>query len=114
MNIDRLSPATIGEDKIVCKLDSASLVLVGYTVQVSFDYSKCLPEGASLPLEVIVQGPTEASYLAKMYRSLRPVQFSFIPSEVGEHLVLIREVAHNRWTGQLRIVVAGDTDASSG
>lgn len=108
MNIDRLSPATVGEDKIKLGVDPATLPKVGFVCEVLIDYSKCSPEGVSLPLECVVQGPTAASYMSKMYRAKRPTQFSFFPSEVGEHLVIVREIAHNRWVGTLHITVAGD------
>lgn len=108
MNIDRFSPATVGEDKIKLAVHSETIPKVGFVCEIGIDYSKCLPEGASLPIEVVVQGPSEASYRTRTYRSSKPSQFSFTPREVGEHLVLVRELSHNRWLGTVRLTVAGD------
>lgn len=108
MNLDRLSPATIGESKIQLAVNSDTIPKVGFICEVLIDYSKTFPEGPSLPIEVVVQGPSESSYRARTYRSTRPSQFSFTPREVGEHLVLVRELSHNRWVGTVRLTVAGD------
>lgn len=109
MKIDDFSPAYIGEDKIVLSLDASTPTPKVFTsVQVAIDYSSAEPEGVVLPLELIIQGPTEASFVEKTYRKFRPDSISFKPIAAGEHLVLLREVAHNRWVGRLRIEVVGD------
>lgn len=110
MNIDELSPATIGEDKIVLTLDpSTDPATALKAVQVNVDYSKAdLDGGIALPLDMIIQGPTEESYIARTFRRFVPRTLSFIPLAAGTHLVLLREQAHNRWVGRLRVTVIGD------
>lgn len=109
MNIEELSPATIGEDKIALTVDpSTSPPTALKALQINVDYSACEPAGVALPLDMIVQGPTEASYIERTYRRYKPLTLNFIPFEAGVYLVLLREVAHNRWVGRLRVTVAGD------
>lgn len=109
MDIDTLSPAYVGEDRIKLSLDPASSpVLVGKAVAILVDYSACEPEGTGLPLDLIVQGPSYTSYREKVFRRYRPERVAFVPSEAGEHLVLLREQHHNRWFGSLRVTVVGD------
>lgn len=110
MNIDILSPAYVGEDRIKLSLDpSTDPPRVGQAVAIRVDYSRSEPEGASLPLDFIVQGPSENSYHERVYRRYKPARLAFVPSEAGEHLVLLREQHHNRWFGKLVVVVEGDT-----
>lgn len=109
MNIDELSPATIGEDKIVLTLDpSTPSPQVFKIVQIDIDYSSTLPAGVALPLDFIVQGPNQDSYKDRVFRRFKPTTLSFVPIEAGDHLVLLREQAHNRWIGRLIVTVAGD------
>jgi hypothetical protein len=110
MNIDELSPATIGEDKIVLAVDpSTDPPTALKAVQINVDYGKADAEGGvALPLDLIIQGPTQESYIARTYRRFVPKTLSFVPIAAGVHLVLLREQAHNRWVGRLRIVVIGD------
>lgn len=109
MNIDELSPAYVGEDRIKLSVDpNTDPPTVGKVVAIYIDYDACDPEGASLPFDFIVQGPTYTSYIERTYRRRRPVRLAFIPSEVGSHLILLREQRHNRWFGRLVIDVKGD------
>jgi hypothetical protein len=108
MNIDELSPATIGEDKIALSLDpSTDPAQALKAVQINVDYSEA-EGGVALPLDFIVQGPTEESYIGRTFRRFRPSALSFVPVAAGEHLVLLREQGHNRWVGRLRITIVGD------
>lgn len=109
MNIDQLSPATIGEDKIALSLDASTNPATALrAVQVNVDYSAAGEAGIALPLDLIVQGPTEDGYIERTFRRFKPSTISFVPLAAGEHLVLLREQAHNRWVGRLRINVVGD------
>jgi hypothetical protein len=109
MNIDELSPAYVGEDRIRLTLDpNTDPPTVGRVVTVIVDYSACDPQGVNLPIDFIVQGPSATSYRSKVLRRKRPTRLSFIPSESGSHLLLIREQTHNRWFGKLVLTVAGD------
>jgi len=109
MNIDELSPPTIGEDKIVLVLDASTVApQVFHAVQINVDYSNTLPEGVALPLDMIVQGPDADSYKERVFRKYKPQTLSFVPLAAGEHLVLLREQAHNRWVGRIVVTVLGD------
>lgn len=110
MNIDEFSPATVGEEMIALTLDSSTPTpKVFLIVQVNVDYSDALDAGGpALPLDFIVQGPSAVSYKENVFRRFLPRTLSFVPIEAGEHLVLLREQAHNRWIGRLRVIVAGD------
>src|SRR3954469_2636970 len=109
MNIDELSPATIGEDKISLTIDpSTDPPTALKAVQVNVDYSAADPFGVELPLNMIVQGPTAESYIERTFRRFVPNTLSFVPLAAGEYLVVLREVAHNRWVGRLRFTVVGD------
>ena len=107
MDIDELSPANIGEEKITITLDPGIAPKVFGIVQCNIDYSAA-PGGVVLPLDFIVQGPTAISYLERVFRRSLPSTLSFVPNESGDHLVLLREQAHNRWIGRLIVTVAGD------
>lgn len=108
MNIDELSPATIGEEKITLQLDPGTNAKVFSVVQVNVDYSPAEPAGVAVPLDFIIQGPSVSSYRERVFRRSRPNTLSFVPIEAGEHLVLLREQAHNRWIGRLIVTIAGD------
>ena len=104
--VDQMSPDYVGEDRITLSLDtSTSPARALSPVQINVDYALAEPQGASLPLELIVNGPT---YLRKLFRTVRPPFFVFIPELPGEHLVLLRETGHNRWVGRLLVEVVGD------
>ena len=108
MNIDDLSPATVGESLIGLSLSpETTTALVGQLIVVVVDYSKC-PGGVILPLDMIIQGPTDVSYVEKVFRKTLPLELAFVPIASGLHLVALREQAHNRWFGSLRIDVKGD------
>lgn len=66
------------------------------------------PAGLVLPLILEVQGPSAASYERTEYHHAVPGQIVFVPREGGRHLVTLREAAHNRWFGSLRVDVAGE------
>ena len=109
MNIDDLSPATIGEDKITLSVDASTDPPTALkAVQIDVDYSAAAPFGIELPLDMIVQGPTEDCYIERTFRRFVPNTLSFVPLAAGEYLVVLREVAHNRWVGRLRFTVVGD------
>jgi hypothetical protein len=108
MNIDELSPAYVGEERIILKLNEVSIAQVFNTLQIDVDYADCEPEGVILPLDFIVQGPSEDSYKERVFRRTAPKSISFQPISSGMHMIILREQAHNRWIGRLFIDVAGD------
>ena len=108
MDIDELSPAMIGEERISITLDPSTTPKVFGIVQCAVNYAPAAPNGIALPLDFIIQGPTAVSYRERVFRRSRPSTLSFVPVESGPHLVLLREQAHNRWIGRLIVEVAGD------
>jgi hypothetical protein len=109
MNIDEISPAYIGEDVISLDLsDSTPKPRVGNPVIVTVDYSDSEKYGGTtLPLEVVVQGPTPEFFRSHVYRAFKPHILVFSPETAGEHLVLLRELVHNRFVGTLVVQVMG-------
>lgn len=109
MQLDRLSPAYLGEDKIAVQLaDPSSKPTVGKTVRLDFGYDACAPAGVVLPVEVVVQSPKAEGFESKVFRHSAPGAYAFTPIAAGPHLVLVRELFHNRWQGRLVFDVEGD------
>jgi len=107
--IDELSPETIGEDRISLALVAGLAPPRAFApVLVMVDYERCLPEGVALPLELLIAAPSAGNVIRRVLRRAAPRVIAFTPREGGLHGVLVRELAHNRWVGKLRIVVAGD------
>lgn len=108
--IDELSPDYIGAERITLTLDAAQARVAALeSVLVQVDYAKALPEGVVLPLLLEVQGPSPGSYQRRAFTRVAPKALVFTPREGGPHLVLLRELAHNRWVGKLRLDVEGET-----
>jgi hypothetical protein len=105
--LDELSPRYIGEDRLTLALVPGAEPRAFRSVEVTVDYSRAAPEGASLPLELTVKGPTSAGFVRRYFRRARPSALSFVPAEGGVHLVRLREVGHNRWVGLLEVQVSG-------
>ncbi len=64
--------------------------------------------GLVVPLELTITAPSAQNFHRHIYRRVVPVQVSFTPQEGGQHLVRLRETAHNSWWGSLVIEVAGE------
>lgn len=77
---------------------------------ITVDYSACDPEGPKLPIELLVIGPGARSFRRRVFTLLVPTEFVVTPTEGGGHSVLLREVGHNYWHGQLTLEVEGDRD----
>lgn len=104
--IDRISPAYIGEARIGL---TASPSPTAYApVVVTVDYTRCAPTGLVLPLELLIQAPSEGNVIRRYFRRTLPPTISFTPPEGGRWGVLLREVAHNRWKGTLSLDVIGE------
>lgn len=112
MDLDIISPPTIGEDRIGVQLSAGtSQPRVGTPVTVEFDYADADQDGGCvLPIVASVQPPTidGRGYKRKVFGRALPLSFTFVPETAGEHLVVVRESAHNRWQGRLVVVVVGD------
>jgi len=107
--LEELSPETIGEDRVDLRLDDGNLQpRAGQTVVVNIDYARCDPDGIRLPLELVVQSPSTTGILQKLFTRTRPTSIAFRAREGGAHLVMVRELAHNRWFGRLRVQIAGE------
>jgi hypothetical protein len=66
--------------------------------------------GLVLPLEMTVTSPSQSGFRRHVYQRVVPSQLSFTPQEGGQHLIRLREVAHNAWWGAIVVVVAGETN----
>lgn len=111
MDLEIISPPTIGEDRISVQLSTTTpSPTVGRPVTVDFDYTAADVVGVVLPLVASVQPPTPngEGYKQKIFSRARPLSYTFIPETAGEHLIVLRESAHNQWQGRLRLLVAGD------
>jgi len=64
--------------------------------------------GLMLPLELRVTAPSPSGFIRHVFTRIVPTQFAITPREGGNHLVSLRELAHNRWCGSLVIAVRGD------
>lgn len=108
--LDELAPRYMREDRIDVTLDSLQVRVAALeSVLLSVSYQRTLPEGVVLPLIFEVQGPSPSSYQRRVYSRVAPTAVIFTPREGGTHLVVIRENAHNRWFGKLRLDVEGET-----
>jgi hypothetical protein len=102
---DELCPGYVGERWIGLSLADPLAARIPYDpIDVKVDTAKCdAVGGVQLPLELIVTGPTTVSRTVLLY--MVPSQVSFTPREGGRHVVVLREIAHNRWVGKLRVDV---------
>jgi len=105
--LDEICPLYYGEDRIDLSLTSSAKPLAFQQVTIGVSYTRTLPQGVVLPLEMIVQGPSAQSYLRRVYSRAKPTVLLFSPKEGGSHLVLLREYGHNKWHGALIIYVDG-------
>jgi|WetSurMetagenome_2_1015567.scaffolds.fasta_scaffold527307_1 hypothetical protein len=105
-SVDEICPSYYGEDRLSLSLVTTGKLQAFSPVLVSVDYSSASPEGVSLPLEMIVQGPSPQSYIRRVFSSA-PTSIAFTPKEGGSHLVMLREYAHNRWWGRLVLDIDG-------
>ena len=107
---DEISPMYVGASAFVLSLtDPLTPALARKLCGISVDYSACEPEGANLPLELLITGPSAVSFQRRIFRRILPAQFDFLPVEGGNHQLLLREVGHNRWLGSLTVAIVGDT-----
>jgi hypothetical protein len=105
---EELSPSYLGEDRIDVTCDTTQKLAAFSPITVGFGYTRCAPEGASLPLELIVQGPNAGSFVRKYFTRGLPSVFIFTPKEGGAHLVRLAELSHNYWFGALVIPITGE------
>jgi len=107
MSLDEIAPDYVGDDRIVVTLKPGSLPTAFQPFTVEIDYSACDPDGGIvLPVELFLRSPSTAT--SRIVQTLAPETWVLTPSEGGPHLVLVRELFHNRWWGRLRVQVTGD------
>lgn len=107
--IDELAPAEIRAKRIKLELDrSVSVVRAFASLVVNVDYAGTLPDGVMLPLILEVQGPSPESYQRHEFVRVQPSSVVVRPREGGVHMVTLREAAHNRWWGSIRLDVKGE------
>lgn len=104
---DAICPPYIGEKRFVLSLLTDGTIRAFAQMRIGVDYSACFPEGTMLPLEMIVQGPSQQSYVRRVYSRARPTALLVTPKEGGSHLVTLREFAHNKYWGSLVVNVDG-------
>jgi hypothetical protein len=112
--IDELCPVDIGAQKIVLSLatiDSKPLAHVPFALNV--DYSSAGSIGITMPVELIFQGPIAGQRFKRTFSRSLPSSLLLTPQSGGRHLVLLREMYHNRWQGQLFVDVEGEDTQQS-
>lgn len=107
---EELSPGYIREKRFDLTLDpSITAVRAFQACLINVSYARAQPGGIMLPLLLEVQGPSPESYQRRVFQRVAPASLIFTPREGGPHKVSLREVAHNRWWGNLALDVAGET-----
>lgn len=107
--IDEICPPEVGEMRLKLTLDSPDAQLLAHVpFQVNVDYSGALPEGVNLPLELVLQGPNAGQRKRRLFQRSRPSTLLLTPDSGGRHFILLRELFHNRWQGQLFVDVVGE------
>lgn len=108
-SLDELCPMTVGAAAFDISLaDPDATIETFVAVELAVSFSRCEPEDPTLPLELIVVGPSAESFVRKVFRRILPESFFFVPIEGGKHTILLREVTHNLWRGTLVVDVEGD------
>jgi hypothetical protein len=107
--LDDICPSYVGEDRLRLTLADPNDPLIAFrAVLIDVDYSRALPEGVMLPLEMSVTAPTEANSKITLFRRFAPRQLAFTPREGGSFLIRLGELYHNKWWGSLVLDIAGD------
>jgi hypothetical protein len=107
---DEICPGYIGTELITISLALPDIEPRSFQyVLLNVDYSATDEIGGIvLPLELMVTAPTISNFRRTIFDLVATPQLSFQPQEAGEHLIVLREVAHNRVYGKLLIQVAGE------
>lgn len=107
--IDEINPPMVGEQRITLKLAVGARQLLAHVpFQVEVNYERTMPEGVTLPLELVVQGPKVGQFYRRLFTRSKPSTLLVTPRSGGRHLILFRELFHNRWQGQLFVDVEGE------
>lgn len=107
--LEEISPSYVREKRIDLTLDETTVKVRAFQqALLNVAYDRALPEGVMLPLVLEIQGSSPQSYQRREYTQVPPTAIIFTPREGGPHLVVLREVAHNRWWGSLNLDVEGE------
>lgn len=113
--LDEISPDYLRDQRIVVRVLSVHGVSVqvrsGEPITLQCDYSGALPKGVSPPLIFEAKGPSSAGYQRRVF-DRAPATIVWTPREGGLHQITLREAAHNRWFGVLKVSVEGEALAS--
>lgn len=105
---DEICPGDIGDSLLRLTLaDSAAPRRPQEPIELLVDYARAdALGGVVLPLECIISGPS-GHLERRIFTVAAPVSLMLTPTESGTYVVLLREMAHNKWVGTLRVVVDG-------
>lgn len=110
-SVDRIIAGDVGEELFDLRVTShprGAVIATFETVVVAVDYARAGAVGPVLPLEVLVTTLADRrAHERARHVSVAPSQVILRPTEAGEWLVVVREIAHNRWWGALRLSVVG-------
>ena len=107
--LEEICPDVVGEQRIVLSLDTSNPTLYAHVpFQVNVNYDAALPDGITLPLELVLQGPIAGQRKVRIFRTARPNSVVLTPTTRGQHFISLRELHHNRWQGQLFVNVEGE------
>lgn len=109
--LEDVCPSYVGARNILLALAKPlDVILAHRPVVVTVDIQEeALVSGLMLPLELRIVAPSAANSRQHFYTRKIPRQFAFTPREGGQHLVLLREVSHNRFCGSLIVQSVGGT-----
>jgi len=107
--IDEICPNDVGAEKIVLSLDVLDVKPLAHVpFAVNVDYSSAGAIGITMPIELVFQGPIAGQRFVRLFNRSLPSSLLLTPKSGGRHLVLLRELFHNRWQGQLFVDVEGE------
>lgn len=107
--IDEICPVDVGASKIILTMDVLDVKPLAHVpFSVNVDYSNAGSIGISMPVELVFQGPIAGQRYRRVFSRSLPSSLLLTPKSGGRHLVLLRELFHNRWQGQLFVDVEGE------
>jgi len=107
--LDEISPLYVAARAFNLELADPNATIKAFdVVEINIDYADAQPEGAKLPLELLVVAPTPENFRRTVFRRVIPSSIFFKPVEGGAHTVVLREVGHNAWRGSLVVDIEGD------
>lgn len=110
--VDEICPPYLKDQRFKLQLHpDQPTPTVGRAVTMLCSYSSASPEGASPPLIFEAKGPSPLGYQRRVFDQ-PPTVIVWKPTEGGLHQITLREAAHNRWFGVLKVSVEGEALAS--